>query len=102
MLFLAEELAARGHQNHLLLQEKSAAVEEAQRRNLSFEQLRMKGEWDLLAARRLRKAIERHRPNIVHAHTSHAGTLALLARGFGSTPPIVLSRRISLPLKKAK
>ena len=58
-----------------------------------------RGEMDLIAAFSLRRLIKREGVAIVHAHTAHALTLALLARGRSKWPPVVAHRRVSFPLK---
>jgi glycosyltransferase involved in cell wall biosynthesis len=100
MLMLAKELQSRGHKNRLILQNGSEALNQANERGLDFTSMSMRGEWDLMAAKKLRNQIRTTQPQIIHAHTSHAGTLALLARGNRRQPSIVLSRRVPLPLKK--
>lgn len=57
------------------------------------------GELDLLAAYRLRAWVRSHRPRIVHAHTAHALTLALLATRMMGGVQVVGSRRVSFPLR---
>ncbi len=59
--------------------------------------LPLRGEWDVASAWRLARVIRRQGVDIVHAHTSHAHTLALLARRFAGRGKVVVSRRVSFP-----
>ncbi|MCX7019736.1 MAG: glycosyltransferase family 4 protein [bacterium] len=59
--------------------------------------LRSWGEFDLFAARRLARLARQAGAGILHAHTSHAHTLAwLAARGTGL--PVAVSRRVDFPV----
>jgi glycosyltransferase involved in cell wall biosynthesis len=61
--------------------------------------LAMKGPLHLGAAWAIRAAIRDHGIGLVHAHTSHAHSLAALAcRGTGV--PLVVTRRVDFPLKR--
>ncbi|HJZ11641.1 MAG TPA: glycosyltransferase, partial [Acidobacteriota bacterium] len=99
-LLLAKQLQVNGHQNFVFAQKKSLLAQEARGDGLITLELGMRGEWDLYAARKIRKAIRDNSPGILHAHTPHACALAILARGRRSLPAIVFSRRISAPLKR--
>ncbi len=61
--------------------------------------LRMKGQLHLGAAWAIRQAMRAHGITLVHAHTSHAHSLAALAcRGTGV--PLMVTRRVDFPLKR--
>jgi glycosyltransferase involved in cell wall biosynthesis len=58
-----------------------------------------KGEWDLYTAWRIKKLAEIEKVDVVHAHTGHGHTLAVLAATFGMKAPIVVSKRTDYPVK---
>jgi glycosyltransferase involved in cell wall biosynthesis len=61
--------------------------------------LAMRGQLHLGAAWAIRRAMRAHGITLVHAHTSHAHSLAALAcRGTGV--PLVVTRRVDFPLKR--
>ncbi len=99
-ILLARELAKRGHRNTVFAQARSPLAHRAREEGLSVVELSMRGEWDALAAWHLRTAVRRLRPHVLHAHTSHAGAVALLARFPKKHPAVVLSRRVSFPVRK--
>lgn len=98
-LFLAAGLARRGHEVLVVAPPGSPLDQRARAAGLPFEALAMRGEWDLVAARRL-AALLRARPfDRIHYHTAHAigvGTLASLLAG---RRPAVASRRVSFRLR---
>ena len=96
-LLLARELQSRGHENVIIAQNGSLLSERAGEVSIRTLLLSMRGELDPVAALRLRKVLLQELPNIIHAHTPHAGSLALLARR--KRTPVVVSRRVIFPLK---
>ena len=58
------------------------------------------GECDLFTAWLLARTVKRHAIDIIHAHTSHAHTLACLARVFAGRGRVVVSRRVDFPPKR--
>ncbi len=66
--------------------------------------LKMFGELDLFAAWRIVGHIRNFCPDVLHAHTGHAHTLALFAAYFarlvyGLRIPVVISRRVNFPIR---
>ncbi len=60
----------------------------------------MRGEWDLWAALRIARLLQRERYDLLHLHTSHAHTLGLLA-GIGRWKgKIIISRRVDFQLRR--
>lgn len=99
-LHLMRGLRERGHHNLLVAQRNSPLIERARTAGILVKELRMRGEWDLLAIRELRKIIRANSPDLMHAHTGHALSLALLARLGVDDLPVVCSRRLSFPLEQ--
>jgi glycosyltransferase involved in cell wall biosynthesis len=56
--------------------------------------LPFRGEWDLATAYRLARTCQAESIDILHAHSSHAHTLALLARIIAGRAKVVVSRRV--------
>lgn len=56
--------------------------------------LPLKGELDLYSAWQLARLTRRSNVDIVHAHTSHAHGIAVLAKKFGMSSRVVVSRRV--------
>lgn len=59
----------------------------------------LRHELDLASAWRLAKTVRDHTIDIIHAHTSHAHSLALWTRQFAGRGKVVVHRRVSLPPK---
>ena len=57
-------------------------------------------EFDLYTAWRLSRVILNNHIDIVHAHSSHAHSMAILARRFAGRGKVVVSRRVSFEPKK--
>lgn len=98
-LHLIKGLNEHGHQNILIAQKNSPLVAQARQVSLLPIEMNMRGEWDLIAAFQLRKLLQRHSPNIIHAHTAHAASLALLA-GTGKNIATIFTRRVTLPIPR--
>ncbi|MFM1919221.1 MAG: hypothetical protein RLZZ303_855 [Candidatus Hydrogenedentota bacterium] len=60
----------------------------------------LRSELDLPSALRLARLARRERIEIVHAHTSHAHSIALLCRMFYPSLKVVAHRRVSFPPKR--
>jgi L-malate glycosyltransferase len=97
-LRLAEGLLARGHGCVLVSQPGSALLARAGARGLKTIPIAMRGEIDLLAARRLARVIREEKVDLLHYHTAHAVTLGTLATLFSGRRPAVAARRVSFPL----
>ncbi len=78
-LYLIQELQARGIESRLVCQPGSPMAERAQAAGMSVFPVRTHGEADLWACRRIRRLIGRNGFDILHAHTSHAHSLAFWA-----------------------
>ncbi len=98
-LGLVQRLEAHGFGALLMARQGGPLLERALSLGLRAVPWRPRGELDLAAAFSLRRLIRREKVALIHAHTAHALTLALLARGHSKGPPIVAHRRVSFPLK---
>ena len=93
VIYLLQGLIARGDEAHLVCQPESPLAEKAEALGIPCTKLKMHGEIDLLAAARLAEVLRRWKTEILHIHTPHAHTLALLAAPFGGRPRLVVSKR---------
>ncbi|HVF40873.1 MAG TPA: glycosyltransferase family 4 protein [Gemmatimonadaceae bacterium] len=98
VLWLATSLARAGHNCIIAARANEPLAERAVESGIRVEGCSPLWEYDPLAAARLRNLIRTERIQIVHAHTAHAASLALLC-----TPPhtpVVITRRVDFPLKR--
>jgi glycosyltransferase involved in cell wall biosynthesis len=95
-------LRARGVPQLLVAQPGAPMAERARAAGHEVRPLPMHGEVDPLAALRLHHLLRTGRSSIVHAHTSHAHTLAALAAApFGrghARPLVVVARRVDFSI----
>lgn len=62
--------------------------------------LALRGEWDFISAFRLAQVVRREKPDVIHAHSGRAHTLAILAKMFSrQNIPLIVSRRVSFPIR---
>lgn len=99
-LYLAQGLQGKGHRVLIVGQPQSALVSRAREEGLRVFPVRMRGEWDLLAAWKLAKIIKREHIQVVHLHEAHAHALGLLATSIARKPKVVLSRKVCFPIRK--
>ena len=96
VLWLMEELRERGHEQLLLAPANSPLAARVRREGLRVAELTRPAMSlrNLIRARRSRWEFD-----IIHAHDSHAHTLAALATfgTFGRRRPVVVSRRVAFP-----
>ncbi len=98
-LGLVRLLTRKGHRAILLAREGGPLLERALAAGVEAFPWSPRGEWDLASALRLHRFLVREEVDLIHAHTAHALTLALVARGPRSVPKVVASRRVSFPLR---
>ncbi|MFG0316186.1 MAG: glycosyltransferase family 4 protein [Planctomycetota bacterium JB042] len=98
-VYLAAGLAARGHATEVAGPPGSPYVARAREAGLVAHEVRMRGEVDPVAMSRLARILRRGRFDLVHAHTSHAHTLAAAA-GAVAGVPCVVSRRVDFELRR--
>jgi len=58
----------------------------------------IRGDWDVIAMRRVRRLLSRWRPDIVHAHDAHGHAIALGAL-LGLGTPLIVTRRVPYPTR---
>jgi glycosyltransferase involved in cell wall biosynthesis len=101
MFYLARGLTQKGMQTAVAAQPDSPAARRCREAGIQVHELPMHGEVDLLAAFRLARIARREGFNVLHAHTSHAHMLALLAsRLWWANAHVVVHRRIEYAVGK--
>lgn len=101
-LLLAAGLAARGHGAEVVCQPGSPLADRARSRGLPVREVRMRGEFDLLAVRRLAAILKDGSHDVVHMHTSHAHTLGVLASVLARRARRVVSRRVDFSIHRTR
>jgi len=97
-LWLAQELARRGHRSIVAARPGEPLADRAARCGLEVVPSAPAFEADLRAALALRRLILRDRVDIAHAHTAHAAGLVALAT-LRTRVPFVIARRVDFPLR---
>ncbi|MEP6492320.1 MAG: glycosyltransferase family 4 protein [bacterium] len=97
-LWLALELARRGHTSVLAARVGEPLADRASAAGLPVADCSPLSELDLLAAWRLRRLIRAWQIDVVHAHTAHAIAVAALATT-RTVVPLVVSRRVDFALR---
>ena len=97
--WLGERLARRGHRSLMAVRPGEPLAARVTEARLPTLLLKPHSEIAFLSAMRLRRAIVRERADIVHAHTAHAVSLCAMAT-MGTNARMVLTRRVSFPLKR--
>ena len=98
MLYLATGLARRSVPTAVAVRPGSLAAQKAREAGIEAFELPMRGECDLIAARRIARIARARGFNILHSHTAHAHALIVLAsRLFRARCRTVVHRRIEFP-----
>jgi len=99
VLLLMEGLRGLGHRNTLACPPASRFEEAARKRGFEIVSVPMRGDLDLAAVVRLRRAVERVSPDLVHLHTGRATWLGGLAARWAERPALT-TRRMDRPVKR--
>ncbi len=91
---LMRGLNREGQKNILFCRPKSKIAERAQTLGIETILLPLRGEWDVLSSRMIRKDIRKYAIDIIHTHNSHAHTLSLIAVLGLKRCKLVVSRRV--------
>ncbi len=101
MYLLAKTLRTRGREPLVVGVGDSPLLERLQSSGIATASTPMRSDWDLRSAKRLRSIIHAWRPHIVHAHDARSHAIALIALA-GDTTPLVVTRRVTFPLKSVR
>ena len=99
LLWLASGMRDRGHRAIIVARAGDELAKRATALELEVLEAVPRGELDLFAARKLRRAIIETGAQLIHAHTAHAAAVAALAT-LGSSTPVVIARRVDFPLRR--
>jgi len=83
----------------LIAQEGGELFRRATGAGFKVSAVRMRGEWDLLASSRIRRAVRELRPEVVHMHDAHALALGRFALKGVDFCGKVFSRRVDYPIR---
>jgi glycosyltransferase involved in cell wall biosynthesis len=97
-LWLAAELARRGHVSVIAARRGEPLAERAAAAGIDVVDCAPASELDVRAAWRLRRTIRERRVDIVHAHTAHAVAVAAIAT-LRLGVPLIVARRVDFPLR---
>lgn len=98
VLYLAERLT--DYDNIIACPPQSPLAERAKATGLKVCSVQMHGEWDFIAAYRLKRIIRENSVRIVHLHSPHAHALGLLAARSAGNCKVVISRRVDFHIRK--
>jgi len=95
VLLLARSQREQGHEPLVVAATDAPLLHRLRSAGLAASGVRMRADWDLAAARRLRNLIHTWRPDVVHAHDARAHALAMGALIGRRTLPLVVTRRVA-------
>ena len=97
LLLLARSLRDRGYEPLVVAAPGSALVQRLRRAGLATSAIPVRGDWDLVAARRIRALARTWNAELVHAHDARSHAVSLIALLDRPQVPLVVTRRLSQP-----
>jgi L-malate glycosyltransferase len=94
VLLLARGLRDAGHEPLVVVSPDSPLLRRLRAIGLPASVVRMRGEWDLAAARRVRALVRTWRADLVHAHDARAHAIAVAALVGRRSVPLIVTRRV--------
>lgn len=95
VLLLARGQREQGHEPLVVAATDAPLLHRLRSSGLAASGVRMRADWDIAAARRLRNLIRTWRPDVVHAHDARAHALAMGALLGRASLPLVVTRRVA-------
>ncbi|HEX4935478.1 MAG TPA: glycosyltransferase, partial [Gemmatimonadaceae bacterium] len=95
VLLLARGQREQGHEPLVVAAADAPLLHRLRSAGLAASGVRMRADWDVVAARRLHALIRTWRPDIVHAHDARAHALALGALIGKRDIPLLVTRRVA-------
>ncbi len=96
---LIKGLSRLGQSNFLICRPGSKLSERSEKEGISLYHVTMKGEWDISSVLSIRSFIKKNNVDILHAHTSHAHTLGVLALTGIKSCRLVVTRRVDFHVR---
>ncbi|HBL16086.1 MAG: hypothetical protein A2X36_02025 [Elusimicrobia bacterium GWA2_69_24] len=100
MLLTGSELRSRGHEVLFALPGTGTAGRRIAAAGFPVRDLRIRHDYDLLRALKLRALCALERPDLIHAHHPRAHAVCLLAKSLGASAPLVVTRRIIFRIRR--
>ena len=97
VLLLARGLRQRDYEPLVVAAPGSPLVQRLRRAGIATSAVAMRGDWDLVAARRIRALVRTWNAGIVHAHDARAHAIALIALLDRPGIPLIVTRRVAQP-----
>ena len=99
LLYLVKGLKEREHTSSVICQPGSSLEDAVKKAEIDAIPIKMRSEIDILAAWKIGRFLRRGKYDILHAHTSHAHSIGLLASFFGKVKAMGVSRRVDFPIR---
>ena len=91
---LARGQREQGHEPLVIAAPDSPLIRRLRSAGIAAAAVRMRGDWDLAAARRVRAVLRTWNADLIHAHDARAHAIALAALIGRRTLPLVVTRRV--------
>ncbi len=99
-LLLAKEIQRKGYPLEFIVQPNSPLHEKALEANLSVSPLKIRNEFDFMAALNLARVMKKKNCVLVHFHDAHSLSAGSIAASLAKVPIRVISRRVDFSLNK--
>jgi glycosyltransferase involved in cell wall biosynthesis len=100
VFYLHKYLVGKGI-NSLLISNKSSELSQyCKKETLPFYEINIVGELDIYAAYKISKYCKKNNIDIIHAHSAHALSIAIIAKHFYPFPKLIGVRRVDFPIRK--
>src|SRR5574341_584304 len=99
VLLLCQELSRLGENVALVTNTESELEKRARATGLKVKPIRMRQDYDLLAAWKIRDLILREKIDLIHAHHPTAHAVSLLAAKLSGIPSLIVTRRVIFKMK---
>ncbi|HAH07474.1 MAG TPA: hypothetical protein DCM05_13295 [Elusimicrobia bacterium] len=99
MLLTARELSKRGHKVVTVCPEGSVLAERAGKAGLPVHLLRVRQDYDVPAALKIKALARELGAQVLHAHHPRAHAVCLIARALGCPVPLAVTRRVIFPIR---
>ena len=92
---LARGQREQGHEPLVIAAPNAPLIRRLRSTGIAAAAVRMRGDWDLAAARRVRAALRTWKADVIHAHDAHSHSIALVALIGRRSLPLIVTRRVS-------